>query len=223
MQPLSRVSPTAGVAMGTQDAMTTRPKVAIKIAECVAEWAEIETVIGLFLALLLDADASAAVAMYTSVENRAAQMRMVEAAARSKLTSNHFEVVEAIMVAFVRPAMKERDRLAHWCWGYSPDLPEDLLLIDPDQKIAQHTHIIMHLFKNFEFKRDQIFVVTEGDLTRMLARFRQAHAYVGKLTGTVWSQKPAPQRAEYLQKLSGEPPVHEALLRLRKRKKNSQQ
>ena len=43
MQPLSRVRFRADVSLGVDDVMASRPKVTIKIAECIAKWAEIES------------------------------------------------------------------------------------------------------------------------------------------------------------------------------------
>jgi hypothetical protein len=76
MQPLSKVRRGADVSLGVDDVMASRLKVALKIAECIAKWAEIESSLGLFLALLLNADQKAILGMYEAVESSSARLRM---------------------------------------------------------------------------------------------------------------------------------------------------
>src|SRR5262245_56701695 len=124
MQPLSRFGTGIHCEFGESDIITSRPKVAVRIAECIAEWTEIRTLIGLLLALLLDADAKAALAMYGARENRTTQQRMLTAAAQHKMRRDEYDVLEAILAVHIRPAAKDRDKLAHWCSGRSPKFPE---------------------------------------------------------------------------------------------------
>ena len=53
MQRLSRVKLNCATNWGSNSVMTLRPKVAVKIAQYIAEWSEIESLLGLFLAVLL--------------------------------------------------------------------------------------------------------------------------------------------------------------------------
>jgi hypothetical protein len=55
MQPLSKVKPDAITHWGQGDAMIHRPNVAVKVAQYIAHWSDIETLLGLFLSLLLHA------------------------------------------------------------------------------------------------------------------------------------------------------------------------
>jgi hypothetical protein len=206
MQPLSRVKADANVSFGQDDTMAIRPMVAVKIAECIAEWANIETMLGMFVALLLDTDGKTILAMYTGLENRAAQMRMVEAAAKSKLPMHHYEIFAVVMRAFVRPSMKQRDRLAHWCWGHSPELSDALLLMQPDEKMSLHLGAISPP-KPIEFDRSKIFVVTEADIAKMVQRLRATTDHFAILMGTVWQSNTIQQRASLLEKLSNVPEI----------------
>jgi hypothetical protein len=110
--------------------MTSRPAIAVKIAECIAEWADTETIIGLMLAILLDTDPDAALAIYSAVDSRSAQNKMILGAAKSKLPSEQYDLLTVTLKLAVTPVMKERDRYAHWCWAYSPEIPDALI---PDQ------------------------------------------------------------------------------------------
>jgi hypothetical protein len=138
MQPLSHVRRNALLFFGHRDTMANRPQVAVKVGDCIAEWTNIESALAVFLGLLLHTDSKTALAMYSALENRAAQMRMLEAAARSKIEPDQFDLFLIVQEKFVRPLMKTRDKLAHWTWGYSPQLPNDLLLVDPSDSMVHH-------------------------------------------------------------------------------------
>lgn len=111
--------------------MASRPQIAIRVAECISAWAEIETTLGVLLALLLGVNAKAALAMYGTTENRTTQIKMLMAAAEHTVPQEESDILAAVLAAHARPAAKDRDKLAHWCWGSSPDFPEALLLTDP--------------------------------------------------------------------------------------------
>jgi len=198
-----------------------RPKVAVTIAEYIAEWANIETMMGIFVALLLDTDAKAMLAMYSALNNRTAQLRMIEAAAESKLTPDHNDIMGALMHSFVRPAMKQRDKLAHWCWGYSTELPEALLLMEPNEKMALHMGAV-NPPKPVELDRTKIFVVTENDAIRMLDNLRITVDRFSIFMGTVWQSSTVQQRKALLQKLSRDPDIQKEAARRRESRNKGQ-
>ena len=76
MQPLSCVHRDAHVLFGHDNTMASRPQAAICVAECIAEWSNVEGMLGILLSFLLHAKAKTAMRMYTALENRAAQLRM---------------------------------------------------------------------------------------------------------------------------------------------------
>ena len=224
MQPLSRVKPNAMVAFNNPDTMSVRPQIAIIIAQCIADWSEAEHQLGMLLSFLLETDAGSIAAMYAAIDNRAAQLRMVEAAATHKLAPPHAEVLQAIILDVARPAMKQRDRFAHWGWGYSPDLEEALLIIDPQTNLAVMTKMFgLDRTRNFDpMQRDHIFVVTKKDAERALAEVVLAKDFIGRFIATMTST-PAPKRVENLQRLLNEPRVQRALVRHRKGRRSTPQ
>lgn len=184
MQPLSRVKRDAFISFGSRDAMASRPHLAIKIAECIAEWSDLETLLAVLLAFVLDIDTDTVLAMYDKLENRGARLRMLEAALETKLVGDESKTAQAIIHELVRPAMKQRDKLAHWVWGIAPDLPDALLLTRPSEQTATHMKAIRPPTPP-DFNRDQIFVVKEDDLLRELAQIREAKDYVARIVGAV--------------------------------------
>jgi hypothetical protein len=95
MQPLSRVNPNAIANWGHPDTMALRPALATKVARGIAHWAEIEVFLGGFLGFLLHANEAAAVAIYSGIENRAAQLRMINAAAKACVPPDHFDALSS--------------------------------------------------------------------------------------------------------------------------------
>jgi hypothetical protein len=172
--------------------MAKRPVLAFKVAECIAEWANTETMLGLLLGFLLHAKARTALAMYMALENRAAQLRMLDSAAKVELDQRHYDVLTIVMERFVRPLMKTRDKLAHWCWGHSPDLPNDLLLMEPDEALLIHYRVLHGpgLLDPTEVNDAKIFVVTDEYLVRLLRDVRKAQSYIAQLIRTLDHQAP---------------------------------
>src|ERR1700746_1444813 len=91
MQLLSRVHPTARISLGMPDTMPQRPSLAAKVAQCISEFSNIETMLPVALAFLLSADAETAIAMFGSLENRAAQIRLLNTAAEKILDEDRFD------------------------------------------------------------------------------------------------------------------------------------
>jgi len=216
MQPLSRVNPKASVTWGALDVMTGRPKVATKVAECIAEWADLETLLGLALAFLLDTDSKAALAIYSSIESSSAQRRMILAAAKTKLDAERFDVLTILMSAVITPVVKERNRLAHWCWAFSPEIPDCLLLCQPDQKMILHLQAVnlRRTAPEIPIDLSLIYVFTEQDGARLADRLRAAKDQVSMFMAAIWVTNSVQQRDEFLQQLSNEPQIREGLERL---------
>jgi hypothetical protein len=133
MQPLSRVKFVRWTEWGNEhQVMLRRPALVAKVAQSICSWAEVEIQLGMFLSFLLHANEKAIRAIYSGLENRAAQLRMIGSASSAILPQDHVDIVTVIMNAIVKPSMRYRDKLAHWCWGFSDELPEVLLIRDPE-------------------------------------------------------------------------------------------
>lgn len=217
MQPLSRVKTDAITVWGEPDTMARRPDLALKIANCITHWSEIEVILGAFLAFLLHANEKAALAMYTALENRAAQVRIITAAAKSRLPAEHSAVISELLSKIIGPAMKERDRIAHWNWGYSDDLPDALLLQEPAYTLRGVIES-NHLAKGNEQQPvgvafDHIYVITSKDLDGVLKRSYAAKRMLRIAMASVWERNSPEERAGCLQQLSSEPQIQAALKR----------
>jgi hypothetical protein len=221
MQPLSRVRPNAPIATGPDGVFNMNPQLATLIAECIAEWAEIEYVLGLVLALILGTEARGALAMYLALSNFNAQIASIETAAEVELSGPEEECVAAVCM-LARSGYKERNKLAHWCWGYTHEIPDAFLLLQPEDKILNLIDGLSTPPVHRDFDKSRIFVVRKGDMESIQQMLKRVRDFAGRLTGVLNAKQPA-VRALQCQQLSNEPQMVEALSRLRGRRKNNQE
>ncbi|WP_315738751.1 hypothetical protein [Bradyrhizobium sp. SZCCHNR1093] len=217
MQPLSRVKPSCATEWGSNSVMLKRPNVGIRTAQYIAEWSEIESLLGLFLAMLLHANQKAVLAIWSGLENRSAQLRTISSAARATLTEDHFHVVEAIMKIDIRSSMKYRDKLAHWSWGYSDQLEDALLIREPADKLTNMTHFVnlqqssQVLSRDIPINFDTIYVITQSDLDRALTKLDTVQQRLLTLHGTIWERNDTKVRADLLNQLKEIPEIRAAI------------
>jgi hypothetical protein len=110
--------------------------------------------------------------------------------------------------------MKERDRLAHWCWGYCDELPDDLLLQSPEEKTEMHYSSVHGLRTAQEIHPDMVFVITEKYLSQLATHTRAASSDLTGFMCSIWDRVTPKERAEFRQRLSNKPQIREALERL---------
>lgn len=221
MQPLSKVHRNALVSFGQDDTMTLRPKLAVKVAEFIAEWANIETMLGIFLGFLLHTKAKTAMAMFLALENRAAQLRMIESATKSELPPDRVDVFTALMEQCLRPTMRLRDRFAHWCWGHSPDLPKALLLLSPDDNVTLH-FAALHVGGHADVDDDKVFVITDRFLENALRDLRKTQSYLAMLVQSLDLPDSLPRLPQAFERLSNKPEIQRGLALLQKRREKPQ-
>lgn len=183
MQPLSRVKRDADVLFGRDDVMPRRPILAARIADCISAWTEIEQLFGIFLGLVLHANARTMLSMYLALENRAAQLRLIEAVAEAELSHDQFDIFDILMEQHLRPAMKTRDKFVHWCWGYSNQLPDDLILMAPEDALPSYFELLSG--KHVDIDGDKAFVITEKYLTKIAENIRVGAGLLALLTQTL--------------------------------------
>jgi hypothetical protein len=221
MQSLSRVNPSARISLGLADTMPQRPALAAKVAQCISEFSNIETMLPVLLAFLLSADAQTALAMFGSLENRAAQLRLLNTAAEEILDEDRFDCWTVLLAKFIKPTMKERDRFAHWSWGYSVDLRDALLLAKPIEKARAQWEATTPP-KTAQIARDKVYVFTAADFDRTISRLNDTAELLEAFLKSVWPEPSPSERDRYHQALCNEPRFH-GLLLAHKGQKSGQQ
>jgi len=130
---------------------------------------------------MLNAGVRVSMAMYAAIRNSKIQMDVLEAAARLSLSTEDLELFGAILI-LVKRAGAKRHKLAHGLWGYSDDLPNALLLYDPDEVLiysAATTEFIRAVLKGegdsssfTTMDKSRIFVYREKELAEILAEMK---------------------------------------------------
>jgi hypothetical protein len=175
--------------------------------------------------MLLHANERAILKIYFGFENRSMQLRMIETAAEATLPREHADAILCHLTVDIKSSMKFMDKLAHWVWGYTDEMKDALLIIHPSEsvmRLSEALHSSIHRRHVIaDMKGAPIYVLKEPDLDSNLRTLSEAHRRLVLAMSTVWKGNPPPGRAEWLQMLSNEPPIREAMLRLQASRKGS--
>jgi|SRR5579863_9682037 len=112
-------------------ALRRHPELAARIADAIAFWSRIESILGSILGRMLGSQARPSIAMYEAIRSSQVQMDVLEAAANAALSPENLEVFNPLLVA-VKHAGAARHKIAHWLWADSRDFPDNLILVNPD-------------------------------------------------------------------------------------------
>lgn len=168
--------------------------------ESIATWSNVESfLLNLYLELLGGAGDRAAIA-YLAIETQSAKTQAIRAVAEQVLSPEHLNLLEAIL-AVAKSAQKSRDKLAHHVWGFSPDLSDALLLIDP--RVAARQKDIRDFNKS-------VMVYRENDFIDIIERNNRICGW-GLTFQFILGDHPANREGELYDELCAEPEIREKL------------
>jgi hypothetical protein len=127
-QPLSRVMPGASVMMcnAGDRPFKHNPELGLLAMEAMISWSNVERfMLNMYLELMGGSQDLAAVS-FLAQRTQSAKKAAINAAAKHILDEKCFELLQAILEAS-KPGKSGRDKLAHWAWGYSPNIPDGFL------------------------------------------------------------------------------------------------
>ncbi|MCA3312620.1 MAG: hypothetical protein ING06_06005 [Roseomonas sp.] len=125
------------------------PELGLLAMEAIISWSNVERfMLNMYLKLMGGSQDLAAVSFLAQTTQNAKEAS-INAVAKHVLDEKYFELLRAILTAS-KPGQLGRDKLAHWTWGYSPNIPDGFLLADP-----RNTHT--------DFDRNLIFVYKKQD------------------------------------------------------------
>lgn len=132
-QPLKHVPNHGPVTFGHNMSTPSRerPHLALLAMNVIAEWSVVEARMLSTFIIMLGANARLGTAIYTSLVGEAARRATVRAVAQIALDKQQLEIFEAILSLYSSYA-KERHKLAHWVWGSALNLPDGVLLRNPN-------------------------------------------------------------------------------------------
>jgi hypothetical protein len=187
-QPLLKLYPNAGISF-TPESVIERPEVAAWIGQCITCWTWVETQTSRFFSLLPDLNIEAGMELYNSFGGASLKQNGIKILARSKLPRQSFEIIEALLKV-IDSHQKIRDKIAHWYWGISDQIPDGLVLVDPKQILLRDARIKdMHLradhptVEDYRFPLDRVRVYRVMDLQADANAFIELAKLVNKCHG----------------------------------------
>jgi hypothetical protein len=66
------------------------------------------------------------------------------------LEARYFDLLQAIL-RVAKIGQSGRDKLAHWIWGYSPQIPDAFLLANPRDTVSGITNETVYVYKQRDF------------------------------------------------------------------------
>lgn len=120
------------------EALDYRPEFAEIIGKCIGLWTHVDNEIAGLLSILLGSPYKPALKLFLTIRKSRAQHDAILAVAEEALDTNQRRVLNAVMTVYLS-LEKQRNFLAHGCFGHSPNHPEYLLCIPLDDHVAFHT------------------------------------------------------------------------------------
>jgi hypothetical protein len=151
-QPLSRVMPGASVIMcnAGDRPLKHNPELGFLAMEAIISWSNVERfMLNMYLELMGGSQDLAAVS-FLAQETQSAKKAAINAVAKHVLDEKCFELLQAILEAS-KPGKSGRDKLAHWTWGYSPNIPDGFLLADPRNTHTDLDKNLIYVYKKQDF------------------------------------------------------------------------
>lgn len=221
-KPLWKAYPKAKATFGV-GYIEDRPAAAAIVGRIITAWADIEVQCARLLAELMGTNIPAAAAVFGSLRSSRAQHDALSAAAEAVLDARDMELFAAHMAR--RSSLeKERNDLAHGCFGVSVAIPDHIVWVAQADYLAfsAKTHITPADTEDFKKKQ---FVYELGTLERIAQEIAEFYDQLGFFRGYLWARgdgaNGAVFRAQRYPQLCSQPHVRQALDRLRTAKKSA--
>jgi len=183
--------------------------------KALSEWSILDSFVNALFVKLLGADPAPGAAMFASLSGSSARRGALDAVASVGLAADELEVFKAIFSLY-RTGAKERNKIAHWIWGYSPVLPHAVLLCDPNVKLRYdaEVEVFMRAGAGPElsppvFPRDQLFVYSEPDFVGLSNSMQRLMDLVARLTLVLHRGHPVNWEGAKFAQLSQEPEIRD--------------
>ncbi len=119
-----------------------RPDFCAAIGKCIALWGQVDNEMGNLFSLLLGANSAPALEVFLTLRRLSNQREALKAAAKHKLKDQDLRVFEAIQIVYTA-LEKERNSLAHGCFGISDDDRNVLYWIDLKHHVQFQTEALV--------------------------------------------------------------------------------
>lgn len=220
-QPLSKVKPSALAYLAQPNELAERnPALALSVMRVVSSWSVLESLFGYAFVSMLGGNAEPANAIYSALSSTTTQRAALDAVAGVSLRQGEPEVFRALLKLF-STAAKGRNRVAHWLWGYSPDLPDAALLCDPammrEHVLATNKALMADLRIGQgashppKIPLDQVLVYREQDFEDLLKQIEVAIELTSRFLFVLMREHPANKDDQEFRLLCARPETREIL------------
>lgn len=210
-KPIKKSYPNAKVTMGV-GFIEDRPKAAALVGRIITSWADIEVQSARLLAELMGTNIPQAAAVFGSLRNSRAQADALTAAAEVVLDEKDLLLFQA-HVARKASLEKERNDLAHGCFGVSVNIPDHIVWVAQSDYLAfTAAHKAGKQAQDLSSKQ---FVYELGTLERIAQEitefYHQLGFFIGYLVARHDGQDGAAFRAKQYSELCNQPHIKQAL------------
>lgn len=224
-QPLSSVNPRANIFIGNNNdsPSKTRPELGLAAMNVIAEWSILESFINGVFVQALGANPTQAAAIFATIRSPQGQRDAFTAAIAVSLPNeDERNIIYALLDEYER-AGKPRNKIAHWTWGHSPDLPDAALLANPVAMSTFQTYVVKYCDRTAArvpadgmplLDPKHIHVYRLADFESASLRIQEAMALASRARLAL--ARKTDQGAPELLQLSTEPAIRKALDRLNK-------
>jgi hypothetical protein len=149
--PLSHVAPNATVLMHDAGYPFMRhPELAALAAEVIVSWSRVEAFMLCLFVDLTGGVTDTAATVFLALKFQSGQSAAIDAIAEHKLSDSNKALLRAIL-SLARTNQRSRDKVAHWIWGDSPELPDALLLASPKNLIGKLDLNLIYVYEKQDF------------------------------------------------------------------------
>jgi hypothetical protein len=195
-----------------------------KVARCISIWSLVETLTANVALYAVKGDMRVAMEMYLSITSSSAANAALKAAVRLGLEPKYGELFNALWTISGELA-SERHKLAHWGMGYSKDIPNAILLLNPKDGIRRGAHNISvgRLEQYAKFKPrpiNKVRVCSSEFLDHLIQLFEshldRVHGFTELLSLHEATQPPSRRTLKmHYDRLYNEPEIHQKIVVMR--------
>ena len=153
--PISRVHPNASINLGNVgmgSPLSHNPELAIYALEVVRTWSDVENFRLEFYMEILGRNNENAKVAFLALDGESAKNQSISAVADLASSGDMLKVFRAIQ-RLGKTVQKTRNRVCHWTWGFSPQIEDGFLLVDPKAMAPEgdlRSHLI-YVYKKQDF------------------------------------------------------------------------
>ena len=188
-------------------------------------WSYVEVQMALVLSAIMKAQSEPAIAVFLSIRNSRAQRHAINAAAEVGLKGENLEVYRAISNVY-KGLEAQRNDLVHGIFGFSEDIPDHVLWIDPKTHTNVFAQRIAKLLTPDEISADalkkDIYVYRLADLTGLRDQIQEL-CMAALMFSTHLRRRPygAVRPDQQFQQLCALPQIQQELSRLKTVQQNT--